>query len=69
MALGYEVIYFGARHSRNWLMRALLWPGLFLQGMTTGEPDDSQIEVAIAAMTKAIEIDQAEEEATAPASA
>ncbi len=72
MALGYEVIYFGAKHSHNWLMRALLWPGLFLQGMTTGEPDDSQIEVAIAAMTKAIEIDQAEEaatEAAEPASA
>jgi uncharacterized protein YqhQ len=65
MALGYEVIYFGAKHSRNWLMRILLWPGLFLQGMTTGEPDGSQIEVAIAAMTKALEVDQAEEAAAA----
>ncbi len=65
MALGYEVIYFGAKHSRNWLMRALLWPGLLLQSMTTGEPDDSQIEVAIASMTRAIEIDRADEAATA----
>lgn len=66
MGLGYEVIFFGAKHSHNWLMRILLWPGLFLQSMTTGEPDGSQIEVAIAAMKKAIEIDQEPEE-TAPA--
>jgi uncharacterized protein YqhQ len=35
--------------------------------MTTGEPDDKQLEVAIAAVNKAVEIDNAEE--TAPASA
>jgi uncharacterized protein YqhQ len=65
MGLGYEFIYFGARHTDNWLMRALLAPGLWLQSLTTGEPDDDQIEVAIAAMNKAVEIDQAEE--TVPA--
>jgi uncharacterized protein YqhQ len=64
MALGYEVIYFGAKHSRNWLMKILLAPGLFMQALTTGEPDDSQLEVAIAAMNKAVEID-AEGAATA----
>lgn len=61
MGLGYEFIYFSARHTDNWLMRALLTPGLWLQSLTTGEPDDDQIEVAIAAMNKAVEIDQAEE--------
>jgi uncharacterized protein YqhQ len=61
MALGYEVIYFGARHSKNWLVKIILAPGLFLQALTTGEPDDKQIEVAIAAMNKAIAIDEAEE--------
>jgi uncharacterized protein YqhQ len=63
MALGYEVIYFGARHTGNWLVKVILWPGLFLQALTTGEPDDKQLEVAIAAMDKAIEIDGTEEAA------
>lgn len=66
MALGYEVIYFGARHTNNWLMKIVLAPGLFLQRMTTGEPDDKQLEVAIAAMNKAMEVDL-EEEAAAEA--
>jgi hypothetical protein len=63
MGIGYEFIYFGARHTDNWLMRASMAPGLWLQSLTTGEPDDSQIEVAIAAMNKAVELDQEEEAA------
>jgi uncharacterized protein YqhQ len=66
MALGYEVIYFGARHTKNWLVKVILWPGLFLQGLTTGEPDDKQLEVAIAAMNKAVAIDAAGETAPPP---
>ena len=31
-------------------------PGLLLQGLTTREPDDSQIEVAIRAMNEALEV-------------
>jgi len=65
MALGYELIYFGAKHTNNRLMKILLAPGLFMQSMTTGEPDDRQIEVAIAAMNKAVEIDKADEAAQA----
>jgi len=57
-ALGYEFIYFGAKHARNPLVRAMLIPGLWLQGMTTKEPDDAQIEVALAALKKAMEIDE-----------
>jgi len=57
-ALGYEFIYFGAKHARNPLVRAMLIPGLWLQGMTTKEPDDNQIEVALAALKKALEIDE-----------
>ncbi len=63
MALGYEVIYFGAKHTNNWLVKIILAPGLFLQSLTTGEPDDNQMEVAIAALNKAVEIDSAEEAA------
>lgn len=65
MGIGYEVIYFGARHTRNWLMKIILAPGLLLQSMTTGEPDDRQLEVAIAAMNKALEMDNREDAAGA----
>jgi uncharacterized protein YqhQ len=65
MGLGYEVIYFGARHTDNWLMKIVLAPGLLMQSLTTGEPDDRQLEVAIAAMNKAVEVDLAEEAAQA----
>ena len=60
-ALGYEVTYFGARHVKNVLVRIILFPGLLLQSLTTAEPDDRQIEVAVAALSKAVEIDQTEE--------
>jgi len=57
-ALGYEVIYFGARHSNNGLIRAVLAPGLWLQAMTTREPDESQLEVALTALKGVLEADQ-----------
>jgi len=56
-ALGYEVTYFGARHNKNSLVRAFLAPGLWLQRLTTREPDDNQIEVALSALKRAVEID------------
>ena len=62
-ALGYEVIYFGANHIKNALVRAVLAPGLWLQTLTTKEPEDSQIEVALSAIKKVVEIDQLEEAA------
>ena len=64
-ALGYEFIYFGANHIKNALVRVALAPGLLLQTLTTGEPDDSQLEVALSALRKAVEIDQLEEAAQA----
>ena len=64
-ALGYEFIYFGANHAKNTLMKVILAPGLLLQSMTTREPDDSQLDVALTALKKVIEIDQAEEAAQA----
>jgi uncharacterized protein YqhQ len=60
-ALGYEVIYFTANHADNPVVRALSAPGLWLQSMTTREPTDDQLEVALAALGRAIELDQAEE--------
>ncbi|MBI2836603.1 MAG: DUF1385 domain-containing protein [Chloroflexi bacterium] len=64
-ALGYEYIYFGARHNGNWVVRALMSPGLWLQSLTTREPDDAQIETAIAALKGAVETDAMEEAAQA----
>ena len=56
-AIGYEFVRFGAGHYRNVLVRALLVPGLMLQSMTTGEPNEGQLEIAISALKKTIEAD------------
>jgi len=64
-ALGYEVTHFSARHIKNGLVRAILAPGLWLQALTTREPDDSQLEVAVSALKKVVEIDQLDEAAQA----
>ena len=65
--LAYEVIRFNAAHGDNALVRLVTVPSLMLQAMTTRPPNDGQIEVAIAAMTTAIEGDAAAEAAAAPA--
>jgi len=62
-ALGYEAIYFGGKHTKNGIVRAILAPGLWLQAMTTREPDDSQLEVALSALSRVVEADQPEEAA------
>jgi len=59
-ALGYEVTRLGARHSKSILAQILLAPGLMLQSMTTREPDDSQLETAISALSEVIEADNSE---------
>ena len=46
----YEFIKFAARHQDNPLLRALVSPGLALQSLTTREPDEEMLEVAIAAL-------------------
>jgi len=60
-AIGYEVTYFAARHNKAGLVRAVLTPGLWLQSLTTKQPDDSQLEIALSALSKAVELDQSEE--------
>jgi uncharacterized protein YqhQ len=57
--IGYEIMKFGAAHIDNKIVRFLLAPGLMLQSMTTREPDDSQIEAAISALSEVLEIDRA----------
>ena len=59
-AISYEILKFGAAHENNTAMRALVWPGLLLQGITTRRPDAPMIEVAIASLEEAIEGDATE---------
>jgi uncharacterized protein YqhQ len=47
-AASYEALRLGARHPESLVMRALMAPGIWLQRITTQQPDPSQIEVAIA---------------------
>ena len=54
-AVAYELLRFGARHRHRWWIRWLFLPGIWLQGITTRQPDDSMIEVAIASMREALE--------------
>ena len=51
--MGYEVLKFTARHRDNILCRILVKPGLWLQNITTKQPDDEQIEVALKALEEA----------------
>ena len=52
--ISYEAIRFTGKYTHSKLVQILSWPGLILQKITTREPDDDQIEVAIAAMKKVI---------------
>jgi hypothetical protein len=56
-AVGYEVIKFSAAHIKNIVVRIVLAPGLALQAMTTRQPDDRQIEVAISALRSVLALD------------
>ncbi len=49
VAIAYEVNRWVGRHD-NWLTRILTFPGMWFQNFTTNEPDDSMIEVGIAAL-------------------
>jgi uncharacterized protein YqhQ len=43
-----------ARNQDNPLVKALIWPGLQLQKLTTREPTDDQVEVAMASLKKVL---------------
>jgi uncharacterized protein YqhQ len=58
-AVGYEILRFGARHRANPLIKVLLYPGLLVQMITTKQPTDDMIEVAIVSMEQALVADGA----------
>jgi uncharacterized protein YqhQ len=55
-AVSYELLRFGARHRSNRLVRWIFMPGIWLQLITTKEPDDDMIEVAVASMREALTV-------------
>jgi uncharacterized protein YqhQ len=55
--LSFEVIKFAGRNRRRRWVRAVMWPGLQLQKLTTREPDLSQLAVAIAAMDAVLAVE------------
>lgn len=54
--ISYEFLKWSATHDSHPLVKMVITPGLALQRLTTREPDDSQIEVAIRAMNEALEV-------------
>jgi uncharacterized protein YqhQ len=55
--ISYEWLKFSARHEDSWWIKALLLPGLAMQKLTTREPDDPMIEVAIVALKRVLQED------------
>ena len=55
--IGYEILRFGARHRTNPIVKAVMAPGILVQMITTKQPSDDQIEVAIVSMQQALEAD------------
>jgi uncharacterized protein YqhQ len=52
--ISYEVIKWAGRNRRKRWVRAVMWPGLMLQNLTTRDPDHFQLEVAIAALKEVL---------------
>lgn len=62
--VSYEIIRYAGKHIENpWVKRAI-WPGLCLQKLTTRQPDDSQMEVAIASLKAVLPPEEIIEEVT-----
>ena len=67
--LSYEIIRLSARKESGWLFKSITLPGVWLQNITTQEPDDQQLEVAIEALKESLKLEpQTGEAAFAPLS-
>ncbi|MEG1097917.1 MAG: DUF1385 domain-containing protein [Raoultibacter sp.] len=66
--ISYEItVRWAGSHPENPLVKMVLWPGMQMQYLTTNEPDDGQIQCAIAAMQRVLEREQHEADAAAGA--
>lgn len=52
--IAYEAQRLAAKHPKNPLVRALISPGMLMQRLTTSEPGDAELEVALTALRKAV---------------
>jgi uncharacterized protein YqhQ len=67
--LSYEIIRLSARKEGGWFFKMITRPGVWLQNITTQEPDDGQLEVAIEALKESLKLEpQPGEAAMAPLS-
>jgi uncharacterized protein YqhQ len=58
--LSFELIKWAGRNRRRPSVKALMWPGMQLQKLTTREPDLSQLEVSITALKAVLAVEGAE---------
>jgi uncharacterized protein YqhQ len=65
-AISYELIRLAGRFEDNPLTKTLMWPNLALQAITTKQPDDAQVEVALTAL-KQVLADEGQLPESAPA--
>jgi len=56
-AVGYEILKWGAKHRGNAIVRAIMYPGILVQMITTRQPTNDMIEVAIVSMEEALKAD------------
>lgn len=67
--LSYEIIRLSAKKESGWFFKLITRPGVWLQNITTQEPDDQQLEVAIEALKESLKLEpQTGETALAPLS-
>jgi uncharacterized protein YqhQ len=67
--LSYEIIRLAANKESSWIFKLMTLPGVWLQNITTQEPDDQQLEVAIEALKESLKLEpQSPEAAMAPLS-
>jgi uncharacterized protein YqhQ len=67
--LSYEIIRVSAKKESGWFFKVITRPGVWLQNITTQEPDDQQLEVAIEALKESLKLEpQPAEAALAPMS-
>src|SRR4029078_12186059 len=52
--LAYEALRLGAKYPDSLARRAVMRPGIWMQNITTQEPDDEQIEVAVASFQEVL---------------
>jgi uncharacterized protein YqhQ len=55
--LSFELIKFAGRNRGKGWVQLIIWPGMQLQKLTTREPDDTQVEVAIVALEAVLAIE------------